>query len=367
MAPQNKVWTLNDVSNRMGDPSSSSSFGPAPVAGPLSAPYCQPASNKDNHAEIPLYHIPNMLSHQLCKEILERILKEFKPIIQRRGYNVISISEFCCCGDGLDHVSETKMRKQPDNVLGYNMIQTYNGHKSHAIHLRLRKPRNHNQLIPWEEVAGTMAHELSHCVYQNHGKGFYKLMEEILDEHASILVNGGGFNIYTGAISEGGGVQQTRDQQEPGQRLGGNKSGKSRLLLGQENGHRLGGGCSRMDPKALRAAVAKAAERRQRLMQQTRRMIERSKEPCVIEIFDDDDDEEKDEAKPVSSKRPKTHSSGSIPTTIRQSQEEYIDLTNDDDSPSLSLGNNEWICSRCTLRNKALTLVCDACLEERKF
>ena len=77
--------------------------------------------------------------------------------------------------------------------------------------------------------------------------------------------------------------------------------------------------------------------------------------------------EEKEEAKPVSTKRPKTHSSVSIPTSMRQSQEEYIDLTNDDESPSLSLGNKEWICSRCTLRNKALALVCDACLEERKF
>ena len=199
MAPQNRIWTLNDVTNNREsnneEPSIRSSQAPKSSGdasttrnNPLAAPYCQPASSNGGTgtpSTIPLYQIPNMAMDDVCADTLSRIFEEFYPIIKRRGYNVLSISELCCCGDGLDHAPgrRRKLRKQSANVWGYNTTMFGGGRsrKSHTIHLRLRQPRNHMRLLPWEDVAGTMAHELSHCIHGNHGPAFEKLMEEILD------------------------------------------------------------------------------------------------------------------------------------------------------------------------------------------
>lgn len=192
MAPQNRIWTLNDVSNHHSAPEAAASEVGGKNLGkseneetqaledPLAAKFCQPAAN--SKGSVPLHHIPKLLSDQICRDTLQRIHNEFFPIIQRRGYNVLTISEFCCCGDGLDHSPRrrNKLRKQHKNVLGYNSTR-FGRSKSHTIHLRLRDARNHNQLLPWEDVAGTMAHELSHCIHQNHGPKFYMLMEDILE------------------------------------------------------------------------------------------------------------------------------------------------------------------------------------------
>jgi hypothetical protein len=201
MASQNRIWTLNDVSNHQSVPEAASVGGgknpprtssqhdegtAPPLEDPLASKFCQPvAKPKDN---VPLHHISNLLSEHVCRDTLQRIHNEFFLIVQRRGYNVLTISEFCCCGDGLDQLPRRrrKLKKQHNNVLGYNSTR-FGKTKSHTIHLRLRDARNHNQLLPWEDIAGTMAHELSHCVHQNHGPGFYKLMEEILEGTSYLL------------------------------------------------------------------------------------------------------------------------------------------------------------------------------------
>ena len=94
-----------------------------------------------------------------------------------------------------------------------------------------------------------------------------------------------------------------------GNRLGGSggAKGRSRLLdgiasAGSDSGGRRLGGSNRSsskynDPDARREAMAKAAmgraaATRSRLLERTRRMMERAKEPCVIEILDDTDDED---------------------------------------------------------------------------
>ena len=329
MAPKNqRIVSLDDINHRRltapsdATGSSFSSIGsksrhvPNEYCRPIGQGY-GPPSNRI-HA-VPLHTIPGLPQNDVCVATLERIHEEFFPIIKRRGFNVVSISELCCCGDGLDHAvnrkrKRSKCRPMGNNVLGYNQT-TFGRIKSHSIHLRLRRPRDH-QLIAWEDVAGTMAHELSHCVHQNHGAGFYKLMEEILEEHAVTQVHGlsgpsflrpanvdtiqqqnkwrrgatmGTTNadIAVGAVS--GSLPQTA-----GNRLSGNdSSGKSRLLDDYSTGGRILGGGARTGngKRELRELIVKAAESRQRQMLQIRRMIEQSKEPCVIEIFDDDDDD----------------------------------------------------------------------------
>jgi hypothetical protein len=350
MAPQNRrIVTLRDIASNVnvnvnvaleGENTGSSRDSGAAVlpqnpaklapsvssSNPLAAPFCQPASSAK---PIPLLaHISSNPDHlpmaEICRQTLERIWKEFAPIIRRRGYNVKSISELCCCGDGLDTTRSRKLRKQSDNVWGYNQT-TFFGRRggsskttSHNIHLRLRQPKHHaTQLLSWEDVAGTMAHELSHCVHQNHSKAFYQLMEELLEEHATTQVQSMGSIIYGGNSGAPASTATTATVVVPslpnsgGQRLGGNNggsnlTGKSRLLNDNTNtskegaGYRLntniGKNNSRqappLSPKARRDAMARAAETRRKQMEQLRRMIEASKEPCVIEILDDDDEED---------------------------------------------------------------------------
>eukprot|EP00980_Cylindrotheca_fusiformis_P028655 scaffold22634_cov123-Cylindrotheca_fusiformis.AAC.2 len=435
MAPQNRIWTLNDVSNYQSVPEVPNSVATTSAAGnkedaafleqdPLMAEYCQPTTTttttNSKGSAVPLHHIPTLLSETVCRDTLQRIHNEFYPIIRRRGYNVLSISEFCCCGDGLDYApaGRRKLRKQHNNVLGYNSTR-FGRSKSHTIHLRLRDARNHNRLMPWEDVAGTMAHELSHCVHQNHGPNFYKLMEEILEgelsellsircwgfqvyshiyasfstEHASLLVQGMGFQPdFKPSVASSATMPV-----QGGRKLGGSNAGKSRLL--DDSGRRLGGDKGlAASSSSLRDAMARAAEARQRQLQQARRLIERAREPCVIEIIDsDDEDEEENEKNEVTVKRP-GHDTGSRNATTKKSKKldfidltssspksdkqnlgasfqheppntisSCIDLTSDDhvDSARSPLEEDMWTCSRCTLQNRPLSLACEVCLVER--
>ena len=135
-------------------------------------------------------HIPTLPKADDALELLQRVVREFLPIIQRRKYNVISISELCCCNDGLDFEPNRrrKLYKAANNIWGYNRTTWSHGTKSHTIHLRLRLVQAHKtRLHLYEDVAGTLAHELAHCEYGPHNDKFYKLMDEILEEHACIM------------------------------------------------------------------------------------------------------------------------------------------------------------------------------------
>lgn len=157
-------------------------------------------NNDTSNGKINIQHIPNLPNDNEASKILRRIHYEFKEIIERRKFNVISLTEMCCCGDGKDHCGgSTKKRGRsgrrktkimPNNVLGYNLTasSSYNT-KRHEIHLRLRHPRTH-ELLDYESIAGTMCHELAHCVRGPHDAIFYKAMNEIEDQYAVYLTKG---------------------------------------------------------------------------------------------------------------------------------------------------------------------------------
>lgn len=399
-----------------------------PASASASGPYCQPtnssmassSSSSSSPITIPLYHLPSLPMADACKTTLERILKEFQPIIQRRGFRVKSISEFCCCGDGLDETSSRRKRpKQGDSVWGYNQTTTWGSRRggggtggptknmSHTIHLRLREPKRHTtQLLTWEFVAGTMAHELSHCVHQNHSPAFYKLMEELLDEHATLQLEQMGNIIYGGS---GGTTPATADlPTSGGKRLGGGGGGggasKSRLLKEPLAGKRLSDAQRPpLTPQARRKAMVQAAERRQRQMARLRHVIERSKEPCVIEILDDDDDDDEEDGHYRNHRRldqkPAAVVGGAtiqepdlvdltegVPRytkKVKAWNNAVVDLTTSTPSPHTrttrgspaasfavvegeSSTIKEWICDRCTVLNRPVALVCEVCLSERK-
>jgi len=212
----------------------------------------------------------------------------------------------------------------------------------------------------------------------------------------------------------------------------GSSVGESRLVNGSGSGggFKLGGrghttraGIGTNNRDELRKFIARAAESRQKQMQQIRRTIERSKEPCVIEIFDDDDDDDDDDDacnkdsignmvlgrrksllsnKSHSSKRFKSNKNTNDPIPegqrkrISNGEECVIDLTTNNRSTSkrngfigpksnrrvlssdeecvidLTTTNNSptarmesWSCGRCTYKNRPGTACCNVCLGQR--
>jgi hypothetical protein len=142
-------------------------------------------------------HIPHLLYADSAAATLKQIALEFMPIIRQRGYDIRTVSEFCCCGDGLDYQlggQKFCVRRRGDiaghggssaEVAGYNLLERSRGIQTvHSIHVRLRSPNNHELLIPYEQVVFTMAHELAHCIHRHHKWQFHALMQELLEQHA---------------------------------------------------------------------------------------------------------------------------------------------------------------------------------------
>ena len=309
--------------------------------------------------------IPTLPQPTQAQAMLERVVNEFLPIIQRRQYNVQSVSEMCCCNDGLDFVTGNRKRRiMSRNVWGYNQTTTTRGSKrSHTIHLRLR--RTHSQFHTYEDVAGTLAHELAHCVHGPHDAKFYKLMDEILEEHASLMASGmrgranGGFTNTTTAGSFAG----------EGHRLGGSLTIEQARAGGQ--GYALGGDSSFMQWMTPTEAAVAAAEARRR-QQHMRLRGETCCQPCIITLDEegnvvheasltspgssDDDDDRKPAAKR------KGVRSQHEPSDRKKPRSECIDLT---ESPAI--GRTMWACGMCTFQNDPTTLACSMCYSERPW
>mmetsp|Transcript_6808 Transcript_6808/g.16594 ORF Transcript_6808/g.16594 Transcript_6808/m.16594 type:complete len:405 (+) Transcript_6808:90-1304(+) len=341
--------------------------------------YCKPVG-EGSGPPIPLYVIPSLAQSEICRQLLKRIHDEFVPIVRRRGFTITSISELCCCGDGLDFVSNLKCRRMNQNVWGYNQTTMFRKSTTtnslHSIHLRLRQPNNHHRMLSYEDVAGTMAHEMSHCVHQNHGKAFYALMEEILEEHAMLQAQ----KLSSTPTDRNSTLPTTITTIGSGHRLGG--GGTRRLLEGNKRGgqqHRA---------QSQRELAARAAESRKRQLQQIRRMIDRSKEPCVIEIFDDDNDVQTNvvvaidnriyndvvEIITVNAARIDNDEVVEIiePTTrklpnrkrareSRKSGNQNQPQKSNNDVIDLTMSMNAWLCGLCTYQNRASASLCEMC------
>ena len=350
-------------------------------------------------------HIPTLPSADSAKEMLARVCKEFEPIIKRRGYNVKSVSEMCCCFDGLDFTPKTgerskgrKCRVMAHNVWGYNQTTTRGrGYKSHTVHLRLRHPRSHDRLLLYEDVAGTMAHELAHCEIGPHNDAFNKLMDKILEEH--MLLQSQSF----GTPREGTVTGQTGNLaffQGEGSALGSgdkNGDGKTPFMNNPRNitpGYKLGGDISFTKWMSPAQAACMAAEARRR-QQKLRLRGQHCCKPCTITISDSDDEGEENDAvadkKPAAKKRITTtnatpvlaknsQAAGKQPAIQRVERNKkpkteqassrgaavaFIDLTEDDDTAAVQRMENEWSCQQCTYINQAMALACSMCTKAK--
>jgi hypothetical protein len=149
-----------------------------------------------------LFQLPRA---DVAATMLQRLAHDFMPIIRQRGYNVTSVSEFCCCGDGMDYqMGGRSLSVRPgqriaghesETVMGYNrLVQLSNNRSGNAkkyvssIHLRLRSPQNHDLFIQYEDVCENLCHELAHCEYHDHGPQFFALMKELQEQHEANLL-----------------------------------------------------------------------------------------------------------------------------------------------------------------------------------
>ena len=163
------------------------------------------------------FHIPYLPNADHSAFLLKRLAREFKPIIQKRKYNVLMVAELCCCSDGgraaRGEQRNTKRIKvqttsgSEDQCGGYNRTHRIHPGTVHSIFLRLRDRTNHYKFYPYHQVVKTMCHELAHCVHQNHSPAFWKLMKELQQEHKHLISSGAvkqnmnteeqfGFDIY---------------------------------------------------------------------------------------------------------------------------------------------------------------------------
>lgn len=375
-------------------------------------------------SKLQVLHIPGLEDADVAQRLMNRIHNEFYPIIQRRGYNVLSISEMCCCGDGLDQKRKRKGRIMGPNVHGYNQTHVRGGQKVHSIHLRLRDARNHNVLFDYEHVAGTMAHELAHCVHGNHSAAFYKLMDEIVEQHAVFIAKG--------IVADKQGFPMGSNQAHTLGGYGGTNSNNTRNAAAEAAQRRmqkakwmpqgpqtLGGDRGFRSLLQAREAAGQAAEAR-------RLKDEVWCQPCgesdIIELSSDSEEEEEneqDDRKPAA----KNTSSGSNeendrkPAAVvtgaecdtaenatqcgvatkgnavdakpaaRPASVVTIDLTStsdedDDDDTAIAAppargrrkrphqdaeATGAWSCSRCTFKNLPGTVVCGMCGKESPF
>lgn len=392
--------------------------------------FCQPVRGTNSTGippkVIPALVISNIPKSDICEETLQRIMMEFEPIIRRRGYNIRSVSELCCCGDGLDsHQGGHKRKLMSHNILGYNMTTSQGrrgsgGYKSHTIHLRLRNPQDHSILYPYEDVAGTMAHELAHCVHGPHDSKFFTLMEEIMEEHDRIQIYGPHGPLFlkpvnagtigripvgmpSRATSFGGNGENRSGTGGVGRRLGGQGSGKSRLVDLGGFGRKLGGGGSHDDynPRQLRELARQAAESRKRKMDCIRRSIEQANTTCVIDLTDNSDDEDEGIHKSTSglstiqyrnkeNRRMKRAKKRTIGYTKRDSSDDHIydqsqsksksvkkeralpqdaaliDLTGlDEDGKNELSSSTKWTCRVCSYANTSDEAECEVCLSPK--
>ena len=420
------IRTLNDVTNVGSSAKDAATITNGIIGSSSNSSGGNSNSNVTTNNKIIIQHIPNLDNEASAAAILQRVHSEFGTLINKRGWNIKSITEMCCCGDGLDHCCTSTSRKRtplkimPNNVLGYNrssFIKYSNTNKSssHDIHLRLRHPTTHI-LYDYESIASTMCHELAHCVRGPHDVQFYKAMDEIEEQYQIYLVKGvildkDGFPMGSQGMTLGRNSTSSFGNGGGGT-IATNKAAINRIMAeaaearrsksGSQNGLTTCGGYvlgssssnsgddTNKKMKDPRDAARIAAERR---LDDAKFCLPSNE---IIELLgDDDDDTDNDDdddldVKPKAKTKTKKEGekdSGIIDLTLDDSLDDSFTTTTITAQPpnnhgakkrikadmiqsSSSLGvqkviDTPWSCNQCTLFNPSTILVCMACHSER--
>ncbi|PVU92118.1 hypothetical protein BB561_004021 [Smittium simulii] len=102
-------------------------------------------------------------------DILIKLAAIVKPIMTKRGWFVNKLSEFY---------------PKDRYLLGLNI------NKTAEIKIRLRKPTNYNSFIIFEDLLGTLLHELVHIIRAPHDDEFNRILLSLKKEMAKLILKG---------------------------------------------------------------------------------------------------------------------------------------------------------------------------------
>ncbi|EME32111.1 DNA-dependent metalloprotease WSS1 [Galdieria sulphuraria] len=105
-----------------------------------------------------------------AKKLLENVARSMQPIMKKRNWTVLLLSEFY---------------PRNRNLFGLHI------NEGEEIKVRLREPENVKTLLPFESVVGTILHELAHFVHKKHDKSFYLLLDQLTTEYEACFVGFG--------------------------------------------------------------------------------------------------------------------------------------------------------------------------------
>jgi len=102
----------------------------------------------------------NKKGKDVALSMLKRIAAEIQPILSKRKWKVGILSEFF-----------------NPSLLGMNVGC------GHEIHIRLREISDENLFLPYDDLIGTMLHELCHIKHGPHDHIFNNLLDELNEEY----------------------------------------------------------------------------------------------------------------------------------------------------------------------------------------
>ena len=191
-----------------------------------------------------------------ARALLERAAQQVQPLMRRRGWACPSLVEF---------------EPRSANLLGLNVGG--GGGRTRQIKVRVRRPPGpSDEFFPYEDVLGTLLHELVHNVRGPHDAKFYALLDEITTEcekdmAAGVSGTGRGFDAPPAGRIGGRGPVPAHSPDRARLREAMARAAEQRcrncgLMLA--GGQRLGGNRAAAAGLTPAQAASRAAERRQK-------------------------------------------------------------------------------------------------------
>eukprot|EP00931_Biecheleriopsis_adriatica_P045984 TRINITY_DN26374_c0_g1_i1.p1 TRINITY_DN26374_c0_g1~~TRINITY_DN26374_c0_g1_i1.p1 ORF type:complete len:364 (+),score=79.03 TRINITY_DN26374_c0_g1_i1:57-1148(+) len=127
-------------------------------------------------------HASSLPDANAARDLLERVRRSAEALLRARSWRVLSLVELCCCKEAPE--------KSAASVAGW-CRPVGDSATAERIALRLRHPKGKGHgLLPFEEVFGTMIHELTHIVHMKHSAAFYQLMDELQTQWEQLEASG---------------------------------------------------------------------------------------------------------------------------------------------------------------------------------
>ena len=127
-------------------------------------------------------HAATLPESDVALRLLEQVQRNAEAVLRARGWCVLELVELCCC--------KVAPEQKPGSVAGW-CIPAGDAKTATRIALRLRAPKGQgHRIMPFEEVFGTMLHELTHIIHLKHTAAFYELMDELSKQWEQLQATG---------------------------------------------------------------------------------------------------------------------------------------------------------------------------------